>query len=111
MSKSVSIQVARDHLERLTKATGLSAVMELIWNSLDADSKNIFIRTKETSISVTQIIIEDNGHGIKYDEAEIIFGTLGGSAKKNRRISPGKRKLHGEEGKGRFKALSLGSLI
>lgn len=85
--------------------------MELIWNSLDADSKNILIRTKETSIGISQLSIEDNGHGINYAEAENIFGTLGGSAKKLSRISPGKRKLHGEEGKGRFKALSLGSLI
>lgn len=111
MPRSVSIQVARDHLERLTKASGATALMELIWNSLDADSKSILIRTKETSIGISQLTIEDNGHGIKYEEAENIFGTLGGSAKKMRRISPGKRKLHGEEGKGRFKALSLGGLL
>jgi hypothetical protein len=111
MPRSVSIQVARDHLERLKKASGSSALMELIWNRLDADSKSILIRTKETAIGISQLTIEDNGHGIKYDEAEMIFGTLGGSAKKMRRISPGKRKLHGEEGKGRFKALTLGTLI
>src|SRR5687767_8792049 len=109
MSRSVSIQVARDHLERLTKATGTTALMELIWNCLDADAKSIIIRTKETAIGISEITIEDNGHGINYKDAESIFGTLGGSAKKIRRISPGKRKLHGEEGRGRFKALALGS--
>ena len=111
MSKSVSIKVARDHLESLTKANGTTALMELIWNSLDADSRNINILTKESVLGISQIIVEDDGHGIKYSEAEPIFGTLGGSLKKTRRLSNGNRKLHGEEGKGRFKSLSLGELI
>ncbi|WP_114751868.1 ATP-binding protein [Pleomorphovibrio marinus] len=111
MGKSVNIQVARDHLERLTKASGTNALMELIWNSLDADSKNINITAKEGSLGITQIIVEDNGNGINYQEAEAVFGTLGGSAKKVRRLSPGNRKLHGEEGKGRFKSLSLANLV
>lgn len=111
MGKSVNIQVARDHLERLTKANGTNALMELIWNSLDADSKNITVSTKEGSLGITQITIEDNGNGINYKEAEVVFGTLGGSAKKIRRLSPGNRKLHGEEGKGRFKSLSLGNNV
>lgn len=111
MSKSVNIQVAKDHLERLTKASGTTALMELIWNSLDADAKNIFVNAKTGSLGITQIIIEDDGNGINYKEAEAVFGTLGGSAKKNKRISPGDRKLHGEEGKGRLKSLALGSLV
>jgi len=111
MSKSVNIKVAKDHLERLSKANGATALMELVWNSLDADSKNIQVITKESTLGINSIIVEDDGHGINYKEAEIVFGTLGGSAKKIRRISPGDRKLHGEEGRGRFKSLSLGGLI
>ena len=86
MSKSVNIQVAKDHLERLTKANGTTALMELIWNSLDADAKNIFVNAKTGPLGITQIIIEDDGNGINYKEAEAVFGTLGGSAKKNKRI-------------------------
>ena len=111
MAKSVQIQVAKDHLDRLTKANGTSALMELIWNSLDADAKNIEVRTINGSLGINQIIIEDDGNGIPYKEAEFVFGTLGGSAKKSSRVSLGNRKLHGEEGKGRFKSLSLGSLV
>ncbi len=111
MGKSVNIQVAKDHLERLTKANGTTALMELIWNSLDADSKNIRIKTFDGSLGINQIVIEDDGNGINYKEAENVFGTLGGSAKKIKRISPGGRKLHGEEGKGRFKGLALGDLV
>jgi hypothetical protein len=111
MTKSVSIQVAKDHLESLTKSNGTSAIMELIWNSLDADAKHIKISFRKGSLGIKQIEISDDGHGIAYAYAESVFGTLGGSAKKNRKISPGGRKLHGEEGKGRFKGLALGHLI
>ncbi len=111
MSKSVSIQVAKDHLEKLTKANGTTALMELIWNSLDADAKNITVKTKDSGIGISQITIEDDGIGIRYDEAELIFGSLGGSIKENRLFSQGNRKFHGEEGKGRFKSLSLGQIV
>jgi hypothetical protein len=111
MAKSVSIQVAKDHLEKLTKANGTTALMELIWNSLDADAKNITVKTKDSGIGISQITIEDDGLGIRYDDAELIFGSLGGSVKKNRRFSLGNRKFHGEEGKGRFKSLSLGQRV
>ena len=111
MPKTLNIQVARDHLERLTKATGVSAIMELLWNSLDADSRNITVQTHSNSIGLSRIVITDDGHGISYTDAEAVFGTLGGSAKKTKRISPENRKLHGEEGKGRFKGFSLGSII
>lgn len=111
MAKSVSIQVAKDHLEKLTKANGTTALMELIWNSLDADAKNITVKTKDSGIGISQITIEDDGIGIRYDEAELIFGSLGGSVKKNRHFSQGNRKFHGEEGKGRFKSLSLGQRV
>jgi hypothetical protein len=111
MAKSVNIQVAKDHLEKLTKANGTTAIMELVWNSLDADAKNIFINAKQNAIGISEITIEDDGQGINYEEAENVFGTLGGSAKKLRRYSYGNRKLHGEEGKGRFKSLALGGLV
>lgn len=111
MAKSLKIKVAKDHLERLTKANGATALMELVWNSLDADSKNIIVKAKEGHLGINQITVEDDGHGINYKEAEVVFETLGGSAKKIKRISPGNRKLHGEEGKGRLKSLALGGLV
>ncbi len=111
MAKSVKVKVAKDHLERLTKASGATAIMELIWNSLDADAQNILIRYVQNPIGIEEIVISDDGHGIPYKEAEEIFGTLGGSAKKVRRTSPNQRKLHGQEGQGRYKGLALGLLM
>ena len=50
--KDIKVQVEKDHLEKLTKASGQSAIMELIWNSLDADAKNIKIFYKETPLGI-----------------------------------------------------------
>jgi hypothetical protein len=109
--KDVEVQVKRDHLDKLTKASGQAAIMELIWNSLDADAHNIKIVLREKDLGIDKIVVEDDGNGINYTEAEQAFGSLGGSEKKQRRMSPGKRKLHGEEGQGRYKAFSLGTLV
>jgi len=112
MLKDLEIKVEADHLESLTKATGLNAIAELIWNSLDADSKQISIKyTKDAMDSIETIFVEDDGHGIRYEEADNVFSTLGGSLKKQSLKSPNYRLLHGKEGKGRYKALSLGDLI
>lgn len=41
MSKFIDIGVERDHIEAQTKANGITALSELIWNSLDADATEI----------------------------------------------------------------------
>lgn len=111
MAKELEIKVEKDHIESLTKASGVTALSELIWNSLDADATNIEIDYKTNNLSVTQIQIKDDGHGMDFQTAETAFESLGGSNKKNRTRSPGDRVLHGKEGKGRLKAFALGHLI
>lgn len=111
MAKELEIKVEKDHIESLTKASGVTALSELIWNSLDADATNIEIDYKTNNLSVTQIKIKDDGHGMDFQTAETAFESLGGSNKKNRTRSPGDRVLHGKEGKGRLKAFALGHLI
>ena len=65
MAKELEIKVEKDHIESLTKASGVTALSELIWNSLDADATNIEIDYKSNNLSVTQILIKDDGrrHG------------------------------------------------
>lgn len=112
MAKDINIQVEADHLESLTRTSGVGALMELIWNALDADSTNISVFFEKDALgNITEIRIEDNGHAISYGDAERIFSTLGGSVKKNKVSSPGNRLYHGKEGKGRYKALALGHLV
>lgn len=112
MPKIIDLAVERDHIESLTRANGITAISELIWNSLDADSTVInveYVRNKLTRIENLEVI--DNGRGIDYHKAQDVFGRLGGSEKKLYSTSPNGRQYHGKEGKGRYKALALGDLV
>jgi len=85
---------------------------ELIWNALDADATEIEIDFTRNSLGAyDSITVTDNGHGLSYSKVENVFGRLGGSEKKLRSISPNGRSYHGKEGKGRYKSLSLGTLV
>jgi hypothetical protein len=107
--KIIEVQVQGDFLDRLTSARPVQALAELIWNAVDADATDVNITLEQGNLGLDAIIVADNGHGIPYDKAEGLFGSLGGSWKRQRRESQGeKRALHGEEGKGRFRALALG---
>jgi hypothetical protein len=112
MSKKIDLGVEKDHIESLTKAGGITAISELIWNSLDADASVIEIETKRNKLDgIESITIKDNGHGIDYSKAQDVFGRLGGSQKKLSTTSPNGRHYHGKEGKGRYKSLALGDLV
>ncbi len=105
----LDVEVQEDFLERLTSASALQAISELIWNSLDAEAARISVELDKNALGVEAIRVKDNGHGIAPEEIETLFGNLGGSWKRNSRKSRNqKRFLHGEEGRGRFKALALG---
>jgi DNA topoisomerase VI subunit B len=107
--KIIEVQVQGDFLDRLTSARPVQALAELIWNAVDADATDVNITLEQGNLGLDAIIVADNGHGIPYDKAEGLFGSLGGSWKRQRRESQGeKRALHGEDGKGRFRALALG---
>lgn len=112
MPKIIDIAVERDHIESLTKANGITAISELIWNSLDADSTVINIEYEKNKLTrIENLEVIDNGRGIDYHRAQDVFGRLGGSEKKLNTTSPNGRQYHGKEGKGRYKALALGDLV
>ncbi len=112
MSTIVDLGVERDHIDSLTKANGTTALAELIWNSIDADASIINIEFKRDELgNYSYIKISDNGHGLQFEKAKVVFGKLGGSDKKINRQSPNGRIYHGKEGKGRFKSMALGDLV
>lgn len=112
MSSYIEIGVEKDHIESLTKANGINALSELIWNALDADATIISIEYVSTKIGgYESIIVKDNGSGLDYISAQDVFGKIGGSNKKTANFSPSGRSYHGKEGKGRYKALALGDLV
>jgi hypothetical protein len=108
-----TVEIQPDFLERQAKAQPIAAVAELIWNGLDADATAITVDLEDDNLGgFSRIIVTDNGHGIPYAEAPTLFGNLGGSWKKHgAHTKIHKRQLHGQEGRGRFKAFALGSVV
>ena len=110
---SIPVSVQRDHLVALVKASKpLAALAELIWNGFDADASEVNIEFGFNGIdSLESIRVRDNGRGIPFADAESMFGKLGGSWKRLTRMTPNGRGMHGQSGKGRFKAFGLGSHV
>jgi Histidine kinase-, DNA gyrase B-, and HSP90-like ATPase len=107
--KVFEVQAQEDFVEKLAAARLAQALAELVWNGLDAEATKVGIEVDRGPLGLKSIRVRDNGHGIPPDEAEALFTHLGGSWKRvSRKSKNGKRVLHGEEGKGRFRALALG---
>jgi Histidine kinase-, DNA gyrase B-, and HSP90-like ATPase len=107
-----TVEIQPDFMERQAKALPIAAVAELIWKGLDADATAVTVDFEDDKLGgFNRIIITDNGHGIPHPDAPTLFRNLGGSWKKHGgRTKLRNRQLHGQEGRGRFKAFALGSV-
>ena len=108
--KSMNIEITQEHFERSIKGSPREAIKELIWNSCDADAKNIEVSFSydgmEGNEMVSDIYVKDDGHGIAFESIEEYFGKFGRSQKTYRDKSPGGRIYHGKLGQGRYKSLT-----
>jgi hypothetical protein len=107
----VKIEIEEDFMARQTRAEPVHALAELIWNSLDADASHVTVEFefKDLAQGMSKIVVYDDGQGIPRDQARQLFGHLGGSWKRlKRRTSSKDRFVHGQEGRGRYKAFALG---
>ena len=111
--KTITVEVREDHLETLARTKPMTALAELVWNALDAEATSVRVDFEQNEMEGVRCIrITDNGHGLDYDEAFLVFRNLGGSWKRdNRRSAERRRMLHGKYGKGRFRAFSLGNHV
>ena len=109
----IAVSVKRDHIEALAATKRpIVSLAELMWNSLDADADKVSVRFDENALgALEQIRVSDNGNGIAYSEAALLFGSLGGSWKSQKGRTANGRSLHGKSGKGRFRAFALGNLV
>lgn len=104
------VEVEPDHLEKNTRAKPVQALSELIWNGLDADADRVSVSFEHNAIgTLDRVTVRDNGLGLPQSEAAECFRKLGGSWKKTRSTTPTGRYLHGQEGRGRFKAFAIGT--
>ncbi len=103
------VEVQPDFLKKITGAKPVQALAELIWNGLDADASEVAVSFDYNELdTLSHVIVRDNGTGIARDKAPEYFRRLGGSWKRPGAATQGGRFLHGQEGRGRFKAFAIG---
>ncbi|MFG1919745.1 ATP-binding protein [Micromonospora sp. NPDC048898] len=110
----VTVEVERDHLAKLVRPTQpASAVIELIWNALDADADEVRVDFERNDLEgIEAVIVSDNGSGIPVSASKTAFSKLGGSWKASAKVSPGKKRpMHGRDGEGRFRSFALGEHV
>jgi hypothetical protein len=110
----VAVAVQDDFVERQTRAKPIPALAELIWNGLDGDASAIDIEFAHDDLAggLSKIVIYDDGEGFPRTDAKALFGNLGGSWKRVTRVTRhAKRMIHGQEGRGRYKAFALGRSV
>lgn len=106
------VELDEQHLERLGATAPITGLIELIWNSFDADAAEVRVELIRNDLDgIEEIRVIDDGHGMTQQEAVDGFGRLGGSWKKEASGSKGGRALHGRDGRGRFSAAGLGGRL
>jgi HSP90 family molecular chaperone len=112
-TQEYSVEVKDDFIERQAKAQPIQALSELVWNSLDADATEVSVELEYDALGgLSKIYVRDNGHGLPRDEAPDLFRSLGGSWKRTAmQTKKLKRMLHGQEGRGRFKAFAVAQTV
>lgn len=109
--KSLKIVATPGHIKTLTEASATKALSELIWNGFDASSKTVSVTLNFQTIGgLDTIVVEDQGDGIPFKDAKSYFGEIGDSWKKIKKETY-HHPLHGQNGRGRFKAFCLGADI
>lgn len=105
-----SVKLSNDHIKRVSSTKPVSALCELIWNSLDADATQVRVQFTTNPLGgYDQIIVSDDGTGMKRSYIESYLGFIGDSWKAKEQQTQSGRPIHGEKGEGRFKAFSLGA--
>lgn len=91
----------------------VGAVLELVWNSLDADAHRVVVTLhRNEADGVIGVSVTDDGHGISPEGVRTYFKRVGDSWKRGARVTQGEqRPLHGQAGQGRLRAFALGNDI
>jgi len=108
------LEAAADHVEGLAHESDvIRAVLELVWNGLDADAERVEVSFRRNeSDGIDGVTVKDDGHGMSPEAAQSAFRWIGGSWKRAARRSQGKnRPLHGKSGQGRLRAFALGTEV
>jgi hypothetical protein len=112
--KDLVLQTSDDLVLRMAhEVDPIRALIELIWNSIDAEADVVrVLLTRSEADAIEEVIVEDDGHGIASDDIKSTFGQIGGSWKLlSTKTKNDRRVLHGKRGEGRLRAFALGSEV
>ncbi|TNM37646.1 hypothetical protein FHP29_17820 [Nocardioides albidus] len=108
----ITVHAGKSILESYVKRPG-AGLCELIWNAFDEDATLVRVRVTTNALgAIDQIQVEDDGHGMNLQRAQLAFETVGDSWKrKPGALTEGKRPVHGKLGRGRYAAFGLGRSV
>lgn len=112
--KTYSLEAGDDHVQKLAHENDpVRAVIELVWNSLDANAHrvDVVLHRSQTDV-VVGVEVNDDGHGMAPEEISTAFRFVGNSWKRTAlRSRDEERPLHGKFGQGRLRAFALGTKV
>ncbi|MEU6405557.1 ATP-binding protein [Streptomyces sp. NPDC046985] len=111
---SITLGVDQDHVESVAKLNDpVGAVVELIWNALDADATDVTVSIERDELGgISKVTVSDGGHGMPSEAIPSYFDKLGGSWKKTALVSQDKhRSMHGRNGQGRVRTFAIGQQV
>ncbi|MGA5320172.1 ATP-binding protein [Streptomyces seoulensis] len=111
MADHVLLEAGDDLVRQLShEREAIKAVLELVWNSLDADATKVDVTVARTAMKgVDKVVVTDNGDGITPEKARTAFKQVGNSDKREGGTTERlQRPLHGKAGRGRLRAFALG---
>lgn len=95
MNKIISTDFWAEHIKNILHNDVNKSIIELLWNSFDADAFNVEIILEKNEIWWIECLkIIDDWHWLDYDEAEENFKVLWLSHKKSKEYSPLNRRYH-----------------
>jgi hypothetical protein len=112
--RRLHIDAQADHVLRLAYVGDpVRAVIELIWNSLDAEATRVDAELERSDMgAIETVVVIDDGHGMAPESIAPYFENLGGSWKVYAMASPNiNRPLNGRFGRGRIRGFALGNSI
>lgn len=110
----ITLSAGDDLVQRLAyESDPVRAVIELVWNGLDADADHVGVRLgRNEAGGVISVTVRDDGHGMSPERIQQDLRWVGNSWKRNARTSEGKgRPMHGRFGQGRLRAFALGTHV
>lgn len=112
--RTITLAAGDDHVQRLAgEKDPVRAVIELIWNGLDADADQINVTLQRNDLEgISGVTVRDDGEGIGPERIATAFKWVGNSWKQPGQLTETKKRpIHGRNGQGRLRAFALGNMI